>query len=418
MITAATILLLTGIGFVGLGIGSQYYVDAKYKKDYQKYLKQLANNAGIRLDNGKRSEQEFEAYLNDAVLLGYLPKDKKTYQEGIQAFNKLRYNNWDLEELSNEEIHNLNTLYSDLYNNYPEFKSQWDNVYSKLPMEEKLKYLDGARTTDFPIPAPAYLDTSFDRYQKEVEPLKFYTNKELADIYNIDYDYDSIKKDLDNAAQAEVDYRMWQSDLLKNNAERNNTQSITDYLDAIRKTKSDAVINGVSTGARAAAEVLATNDAQRNKAATNLETATKRMETTDAALLERASTALKAQQLYDQLAQTLSSGGVSLYANDVNRLGQDLLSNANFLSADENLRSNRAAQNALMASIYNNVAAQNQANINAANERDNYFRTVSLPAYQNDFSAALQDYLDLAYQQNTGYRNIISKWNQVNNPND
>ena len=109
-----------------------------------------------------------------------------------------------------------------------------------------MRYLAGANNTAVPIPAPNYFDTNIKNYQKEVEPLKFYTNKELADIYNIDYDYDSIKKDLDNAAEAEVAYRNWQSNLLANAAERNNTQAVTDYLDAIRKTKSDAVISGIS----------------------------------------------------------------------------------------------------------------------------------------------------------------------------
>ena len=89
------------------------------------------------------------------------------------------------------------------------------------------------------------------------------------------------------------------------------------------------------------------------------------------------------------------------------------MSNANFLSADENLRSNRQAQNNLMRSIYNNVAAQN-ASINASANADfNYFKDISLPAAGGDFTKALSNYIDRGYQQDTGYDDAMSKWGSM-----
>ena len=413
MIATAWVLLIAGMCSLAYGTYGTFKEKASNKEDNARTQAQkLAKNAGINLSNGKRSEQEFRSFMNDAIKLGYISKDKATHQEAMKAYNKLLYNNWDFTELSNSENDALANLCTELYEKYPEFKSSWDKTYSELDENLKQQFLNGAVQKGVPIPAPAYLDTSFDRYQKEVEPLKFYTNKELADIYNIDYDYEHIKKDLDDAAEAQVAYRNWESDLLANAAERDNTQTVTDYLDAIRNVKSNAVINGVSSGARAAAEVLAANEAMRNKALNNMDVATQRMKTINDALLQRAETGLKAAQTYDSLSQILSNAGVSLYGNDVNRLGQDLLTNANILSADENLRSNRAAQNALMAAIYNNVNAQNQAAVSGMQDPYRYFRDVTMKAYNGDFNAAIDDYINLAYQQNSGYKDQMAKWGQ------
>jgi hypothetical protein len=127
-------------------------------------------------------------------------------------------------------------------------------------------------------------------------------------------------------------------------------------------------------------------------------------------LLNRAQTEINTLGVYDKLAQTLSSNTGQLYANDINRYGQDLLSNANFLSADENLRSNRAAQNNLMAAYYNAAKAQQSVYSAQANAAYNYFKDISMPANDNNFNKALSDYIGLAYSQNTGYSDPMAKW--------
>ena len=151
--------------------------------------------------------------------------------------------------------------------------------------DEKLKFIDGASTMGVTVPAPAYLDTSFERYQREVEPLKLYSNQELADLYNLDYNFENIKKDYDAVAQANVDYTNWLSDLNKNVGERDNVTNRTSYLDAIRNNKNQAVINGMTTGARAAGELLANREAIQNKVNANAKSATNRFQTENEALL-------------------------------------------------------------------------------------------------------------------------------------
>ena len=109
------------------------------------------------------------------------------------------------------------------------------------------------------------------------------------------------------------------SDLLANNAERNNTTDATSYLDAIRNIKSEAIQNGMSNGARAAADLLAANEVIKNKVASNQDVATQRFEAINDALLNRAQTELNTLDIYGNLAQSLGSSATQLYANDVNR---------------------------------------------------------------------------------------------------
>ena len=410
------------IGAIGVAAGSgliTYGALALNDQQKQKVYNSLSSSENkLRTWSNSNSNAEFNAYLRDSMNMGYI--DGNTYKNSLNAYNKLRNNNYKFSSLNKTEAQSLTQLYNSLYKNDANFKSQWDKEYSKMTDEEKIDWLfgGGAGTSGgVAIPAPAYLDTSFSRYQKKVAPLKFYSNKELANLYDLDYNFDNIKKDYDAAAQANVDYTSWLSDLLANNGERNNVYGQTSYLDAIRNIKNQAVQKGMSNGAKAAAEVLANNEAVQNKVTANTDVATQRFEAMNDALKDRAQTSIKAYDMFDDLAQALSSAGVSLYANDVNRRGQDLLTNANILSADENLRSNRMAQNNLMASIYNSALAQSRAASAAANsalsEAERYFRDISLPANGNNFQKALSDYIGLAYTQSTGFRDNLEKWGSV-----
>lgn len=408
--TIAACLALAGVTLIGTGVTLNIYQQGYARDKTRETVNKVINNAGIKNFNwNNKTDREFTAYMRDAVSLGYI--DKETSNKALNVYNKLRSNNWDLDKLDKWECLDLINMYNSLYNNYPEFKSYWDSTYSNLTDDEKLAFLSGTGGGGgATVPAPAYLDTSFDRYQREVAPLKLYSNKELADLYDLDYDFDSILKDYEAGAQANVEYQQYLSDMLANTGERDNVTNETSYLDSIRNVKSQAINKGISNGARAAAEVLATKAAIENKVATNQNVATQRFELMDDALLNRADAAINATKVYNDLAKNLWSTGATLYANDVNRRGQDLLTNANILSADENLRSNRQAQNNLMAAIYNNVSAQNRQYADAINEPLNYFKNISMPANDYDFNAALDDYIRLAYTQNTGYKDNTVKW--------
>lgn len=379
---------------------NSYNKSLKTPLDEKNYLLTDVNKSMSALSNwaGYSTNNQFREYIRDATNLGLV--DTTTSKSALQAYNKLIDNGFNTKKLSSGEQEALRQLTNSLYKNDANFKYITD--VDDLSLKEVIAQLSGT-IGSFGAPAPNYLFTDFDNYQKEVEPVKHYTNKELAEIYNIDYDFNNIKAELDAAAQANVDYTDWVASLLANNAERDNTQNITNYLDSIRNVKSEAIQKGMSNGARAAAEILANQEAINNKVQNNYNTATQRFETVNDAVRQRAETELAALNTYDSMAQHLANAGTTLYANDINRYGQDLLANANFLSSDENLRSTREAQNNLMRAIYNSANAQASVYKQQAQDALNYFTDITLPANDYNLRNAYSNYINAANAQNYRY---------------
>lgn len=406
MITAALVMGLIGAGMVGTGAYLQTAKNSKYNPNgipsYNKARQKLMQHSKTT------STKEFEDYLRDASFLGYLNGD--TYKDAMKAYSKLKSYDYDVGKLRNKERESLINMYDQLYKGDDNFRNEINKYYANLTDADKMAFLDNVISSSASVPAPAYLDTSFDNYQREVAPLKLWTNKELADYMNIDFDFDNILKDYEKAAQAKVDYSTWLSDLAANNSEREDAYNQTSYLDAIRNVKSDAIIKGMSNGARAAAEVVANKEAIKNKVDEQQKAATQRFETMNDSLLERAQAAINTRDTYQSLAKDLGTNVDTLYNNDVARRGQDLLTNANLYAADETLRSNRMAQNNLMAAMYNAASAQSKAAANSKEDPLWYFKNISMPANDYDFGKAINDYIDLGYTQATGYQDVFNKW--------
>ena len=406
MITAALVMGLIGAGMLGTGIYLQNDKNSKYNPNsipsYNKARQKLMQHSKTT------STKEFEDYLRDASYLGYLNGD--THKDAMKAYSKLKSYDYDVGKLRNKERESLINMYDQLYKGDDNFRNEINKYYANLTDADKMAFLDNVISSSASVPAPAYLDTSFDNYQREVAPLKLWTNKELADYMNIDFDFDNILKDYEKAAQAKVDYSTWLSDLAANNSEREDAYNQTSYLDAIRNVKSDAIIKGMSNGARAAAEVVANKEAIKNKVSEQQKAATQRFETMNDSLLERAQAAINTRDTYQSLAKDLGTNVDALYNNDVARRGQDLLTNANLYAADETLRSNRMAQNNLMAAMYNAASAQSKATANSKEDPLWYFKNISMPANDYDFGKAINDYIDLGYTQATGYQDVFNKW--------
>ena len=406
MITAALVMGLIGAGMVSTGAYLQTAKNSKYNPNgipsYNKARQKLMQHS--KTTNTK----EFEDYLRDASFLGYLNKD--THKNAMKAYSKLKSYDYDVGKLRNKEREYLINMYDQLYKGDDNFRNEINKYYANLTDADKMAFLDNVISSSASVPAPAYLDTSFDNYQREVAPLKLWTNKELADYMNIDFDFDNILKDYEKAAQAKVDYSTWLSDLAANNSEREDAYNQTSYLDAIRNVKSDAIIKGMSNGARAAAEVVANKEAIKNKVSEQQKAATQRFETMNDSLLERAQAAINTRDTYQSLAKDLGTNVDALYNNDVARRGQDLLTNANLYAADETLRSNRMAQNNLMSAMYNAASAQSKAAANSKEDPLWYFKNISMPANDYDFGKAINDYIDLGYTQATGYQDVFNKW--------
>ena len=370
----------------------------EYRKDAEAAEIQLAQWANIQ------NRTQFRDYISDAVRLGYL--NEINAKDAIKAFNKLVDNNFDYKSLKKAESKALLNTYNSLYKNDRNFKRLIGD--KGLTDQQKLDYLTGAFSGGFGAPAPTYF-SDIEPWQRNVEPLKHYTNDELAEIYGLDYNWNNIKERLDNAAEAKVKYSDWAAGLIANAVERDNNVTLANYLDSIRDIKSEALQTGVSNGARAAAEVLSNINTLNTKVAANHDAATNRFETMSDALLDRASTDINAMKTYDQLAQVLSNAGTNLYANDVGRRGADTEFNANVLSSDYLLKGARLGLNARMKAAYDSASAVASAYKNSAMQGLNYFKDVTLPAMNYDFNAALNNYIQMADAQNYGYLSPVVK---------
>lgn len=394
--------IVAGVTGTGVGVGitlNNDAVDKKYREAENKIYKKLGS-------------QTFEDYINDAAALGFI--DPFIYSNAIKSYNKIRNG----ESLGNSDKKALTDLYNTLYANDQTFRENWNNTYSNFTNEEKLKWLDSAMSSGMTttIPSPAYLDTSFDTYQKEVAPVKLYSNKELAELYDIDFNIDNILADYKAAGEAKVKYADYVSDVAKNMGERDYNKTQVDYLTAIRNTKSEAINKGMTAGAKAASEIAATREAIQNKALSEMQLAQTRTESTAAALLENARANLNATSMYTNLAKGLGSVGTTLYDNDVQRYNADTLANANFFSSDANLRAARQAANMQMAGQYNLAKAQYNNSFGGQNDLKWLFDNIYLPANNGDVDRAVREIIDSTWMQDTGYASPITKQaNLLNN---
>lgn len=207
-------------------------------------------------------------------------------------------------------------------------------------------------------PTPTYDDVDFEGYQMDVAPVKLWTGPELAEHHNIDYDpslfYDLIKK----STTAEVDRAMFESALMNEASMVNDTANVTSYLDNIRNTRAEAISTGATAGAQAAAEVLHNKEAINNYAQNQAAVADARFNAVDNALLADAKAKTQANDYFTDLANTLGQDILTLYANDTSRYGQQVLSNSDLYKADQELRGQRAYNN---ASMYANMIQANSA---------------------------------------------------------
>lgn len=217
------------------------------------------------------------------------------------------------------------------------------------------------------VPAPNYLDTNPDNVVadlKEVEPVKLWSNAELAAYNNMNYDPNSYYDLVKDETSAALNNARYQSAQMNEAAMIGDSKATASYLDAIRNNRAEAVSSGATEGARAAADLLAMN--KKNDAYTQQQgqLAQNRFNAVDQYIKQDAEAKLTARKQYENLAKNLFQDSALLYANDTSRFGQDWLSNAERYTADTNLLGNRIKANYDMSGAY----AQAQAAVNAARQ--------------------------------------------------
>lgn len=216
-------------------------------------------------------------------------------------------------------------------------------------------------------PAPKYLDTDPANVVadlKDVDPVKMWSNAELAAYHNMNYDPNSYYDLVKNETSAALENANYQSALMNEAAMIGDSKDTASYLDSIRNNRAEAIASGATEGARAAADLLAMN--QKNDAYTQMQgqLAQNRFNAVDDYIKQDAEARLTARNQYENLARNLFQDSALLYANDTSRFGQDWLSNAERYTADTNLLGNRIKANYDMSGSY----AQAQAAVNAARQ--------------------------------------------------
>ena len=171
-------------------------------------------------------------------------------------------------------------------------------------------------------------------------------------------------------------------------------------------------------GAKAAAEVLANSEAIAAQANTQAQLANTKAKNMDSLLQADAGAHLSARQYYDQLARSLVKDATNLYTYDVDRYGQELLTNAELYKADQNLRGARLLANAEMFKAQQDANAQiaaNKAAIQKESDEYSWLFNTALRAYDGDTNKAfhlVDDYIFRRYTETDRTKHINNLINE------
>lgn len=327
-------------------------------------------------------------------LYNYGEISEKDYKDCLSLIGKLEKMDYNMLNGTNYEVLFTNPLKFGI--TQQEATKLYNILTDKIPVLEYASYdladkLYGAGTgasvfgelPDLPgVPKPDYLDTDFENFQRPVDPVKWWTGQELADLHEIDYNPETYYNLIKQGTEANVKHGQYTSEQMNQASMQNDVRDKVDYLDAIRNAKSDAITSGATLGARAANELLANVEKVSNYATNQRTVADDRLSLMDELFRNDANARITANEYFtNKLAKPFSQDSETLYANDTARFGQDWLTNAELYSADQNLRGARAKANASMYA--NNIAAN--AYINSLRS--------GMQAQQDQYSWVFDNYL-------------------------
>ena len=415
----ATVLLGAGILYFGHRTGveiSKAIEKGELQKEYDNYKQVIKNN---NLDS-LATKDIIEDLWQGGVI------DEKTYKKSLSQIDQLESTvgkNPSMEglikyfTLSPSAMRNGQELYKTIATNAPYLNSNSAKSYDDLVKAVNNSFYAGLPTIA-DAPTPQYLDTMFAGTQVDVTDAKKWTAPELAELHNINYDmehyYDLIKQ----SAEADVNLGAYTNRQLDTLANSQDTKNVTSYLDSIRNAKAEALANGATMGAKAAAEVLANSDAIAAQANTQAKLANTKAQNMDSLLQADAGAHISARQYYDQLARSLVTDATNLYTYDVDRYGQELLTNAELYTADQNLRGSRVLANAEMFKAQQEANAQiaaNRAAIQKDSDEYSWLFNTALRAYDGDTNKAfhlVDDYIFRRYTETDRTKHINNLINE------
>ena len=391
--------------------------EGKLENSYEQYKKVIKHNNLDSLSTKDIIEDLWQGGVIDEReyknSLRTIDKLENTAHSGTKTFKELWQSVFTSPRTQNEgaELYkliaaNAHYLNSNKAKSYDDLvKAVNDSFYTGLP-------------TIADAPTPQYLDTMFAGTQVDVADAKKWTAPELAELHNINYDmehyYDLIKQ----STEADIDLGSYTNRQLETLTNSQDTKNVTSYLDSIRNAKAEALANGATMGAKAAAEVLANSEAIASQANTQAKLANTKAKNMDSLLQADAGAHLSARQYYDQLARSLVTDATNLYTYDVDRYGQELLTNAELYKADQNLRGARLLANAEMFKAQQDANAQiaaNKAAIQKESDEYSWLFNTALRAYDGDTNKAfhlVDDYIFRKYTDTDRTKHINNLINE------
>ncbi len=349
-----TILVPTALA-VGTYTGARWASGEQTDKEYDQLVKRL-NDSGYK-------DVPVKQIMADMHTRGVLDTDE--YKKAVKIMDQLDKNYSDnASGWNNFWQHGRNQLFTTNPQARTLLKKIGENLDGYLPYDVKNIVDDvkagyaAGRPTLPGVSAPTYFDTDFEPYQRDIKPVKWWSNQELADLHNLNYDlsnyYDLIKA----GTSAAVEAGKYRSEQANNATLQNNTEEVASYLDSIRNNRAESLAKGATLGAQAANDVLNTVNSLKGFSDQQTKTAQQRFDLVDELLQEDAAAKITANQYFHNLARNLYKDSMTLYENDTDRYGQDWATNAEFYSADRNLQGINAKLNGDMAGQYAISSAQ------------------------------------------------------------
>lgn len=400
-------------GLVGLSVLKSKEAEiTEVQKSYDAFHKSLEASPLVDYDAYKVVEHMYAD--------GYIDEDKykkaiKTLKKSEDMLDSKDWPNWNWDSI--QDAHNL--TYTDrqtlketaeLYNlmaGYDDVIAGYTGASSNMTAEGIKNAINNNLPNVGSVPTPDYFETNIEPYQIDVEPAKIWTNKELADHHNINYDLNNYYDLIKQGTEANVNLGEYQSAQLANAALKDNTKANVSYLDSIRQNKANAMAEGATLGAKAANDLLANIGALQTFSSNQASTAQNRYNAVDAYLQADAQAKLQANKYFTNLASSLWNDSASLYYADTDMSSQGYKTNATLHNADRDLAGQNAYLNGQMYGNYKE--AQSAINASRSTMETNPYLWVferRLGANGNNVPDAVNFTNNLIYEGYTGFDTI------------
>lgn len=301
-----------------------------------------------------------------------------------------------------------------------------DSEYLSKPLEiPTLEALEGAIWGPNGKPAGPSAPTMLSEINPEagtvpVDPVYWWRGKEMADLYDLDYDIDTYYDLIKKGTAARVAARDYMNDVATNASLVNDTRDIASYLKSISDAKAAANIKGATLGARMAADLLQNNNASQAYSTNQTQVAQNNFNAIKALIDEDARARLTATEYFSKnVAQPVMSNIEGIYWDDINRRGAQLNANAELYAANQGYNGAVAAANMANLGAYEQAKANYEAAMSSATKGANdyitYWNLFYTDAKNNGLSEQAARYKAKMDTQNLIQKNAIDSYTNIYN---